>query len=1051
MIKKVIHRAIALFTIMALLISCQDETWQGESAVPEGYIRIHFTADIPAMQEVITRAVDPDGGGVQDMTLFCFDSYGLFITTVTTTPVPSATTTLEGEFSAEVPDNTRTIHFLANQNMTDFKEDDFRNKSEAEVMALLEGSSGRMIYWARFTCATEDNRNIKQQLEAITKPTITMIRNHALVSIDNPTNNGYIEVTGFEVYNTNAFGTVAPYHPKNGFDFTWPSTDDPFVTLPENKAKMSDIMDVTTDTRKYIFESENRADDPVSVIIRGVASGSNEEKYYRVMLVDENGEQLLIRRNHHYKLHIEGALSYGQNSFGEALEAAATNNVWFSISDEVNEVEDKNYILTVEKTFYVLEAERAGNSYTIPYTIQGKETTTITDEDEATISWIDNHVAAQNITPGFSVENGVGKGTITINLLSLGSNEKLEGTLLVKKGRLQRKIKIITVKKQSFIPSWVGTQVYGGINADDPTKDRSHVTVMFTIPETCPAELFPMNVLISVNDLDIRNEAGMPLPVVRSGDRDWYSSGEITPEPDYKYLYTVTEPGVQRVYFENILSQNDGYKDILYIEAEHFEMMEREFTFSGTRKSITVQGLKAYSANPKDEETPNPDGFASDEYVLFRLVPQKKNARVQFDLQLRTKTGDELGDDQQGNNGTPFNAGAKDEFLLYSQNLSDYLNPSDADITSFDCNFYPEEADAWWRKNNPEGGRMLMFKPINPGSPSETGKYSIYMYTNRAVSAEVVRIASNLPGYPAILSADADAGGNYNGNSYRSTTFELANYNPFRFGARVNYASKGWKGADDEPKREDSTEDIKEVVTSLSWTYEPEQTVDIGIDVTSFKGSDGNSVDPFGESFEIYIDAPMLTIDEGRLSDYNLDGNKLKAHPTIPGRFIYTVDASRDTERNYGATNETVANVDVTTGANQSGERKILPFKINSIVSAGDIVISSDEEQVVYYSKTFRVTNESIMGTLKYNNGTDEVNVPANAFVSFERVRNGSRIGSVTVTSDGYYELRLRKEYDFSWYDAVNMSYTADDGKTYHKNNITLAELFESPNIVLNF
>ena len=29
------------------------------------------------MQEVVTRAVDPDGGGVQDMTLFCFDSYGL--------------------------------------------------------------------------------------------------------------------------------------------------------------------------------------------------------------------------------------------------------------------------------------------------------------------------------------------------------------------------------------------------------------------------------------------------------------------------------------------------------------------------------------------------------------------------------------------------------------------------------------------------------------------------------------------------------------------------------------------------------------------------------------------------------------------------------------------------------------------------------------------------------------------------------------------------------------------------------------------------------------
>ena len=42
---------------------------------------------------------------------------------------------------------------------------------------------------------------------------------------------------------------------------------------------------------------------------------------------------------------------------------------------------------------------------------------------------------------------------------------------------------------------------------------------------------------------------------------------------------------------------------------------------------------------------------------------------------------------------------------------------------------------------------------IKPGSPTETGKYSIYMYTNRAKSAEVVRIASNQPGNEAVLAA----------------------------------------------------------------------------------------------------------------------------------------------------------------------------------------------------------------------------------------------------------------------------------------------------------
>ena len=37
-----------------------------------------------------------------------------------------------------------------------------------------------------------------------------MIRNQAKITIDNPTGNGYLVVTGFTAYNTNAFGTVAP-------------------------------------------------------------------------------------------------------------------------------------------------------------------------------------------------------------------------------------------------------------------------------------------------------------------------------------------------------------------------------------------------------------------------------------------------------------------------------------------------------------------------------------------------------------------------------------------------------------------------------------------------------------------------------------------------------------------------------------------------------------------------------------------------------------------------------------------------------------------------
>ena len=500
MIQRWIHAIMTLAAIAVLSVSCREDEWFDPSpAAREGYVALRFSADVPAMEKVATRAVDPDGGGVQDMTLFCFDSYGLFITTVTAEVI--STDVSNGTFQAQVPENTRTVHFLANQVMTDFEQDQFRSKSEAEVMALLEGSSGRMIYWARFACdnSTDElkKQTIAQQMSGKGN-SITMLRNHAKVSVNAPEDNGYFTVKGFAVYNTNAFGTVAPYHPEKGFNFT--ETDwlnDDFVTIPANDAKLSDVTDVTTNMGQYIFESENSADDPVSIVLYGRNAGDTEDRYYRVMLVDEEGDQILIRRNHDYQLNITGRLSFGQTTFAEALEAAATNNVWISISDRVNEVEDSEYILTVEQTDYVLGSELAGSAYTLSYTVKGKDGKKITEADKAEVTWIDNLVAQQGIANTFKIgDDGVGRGTIIINLLSMGANEKLEGTLLVKHRRLERKIKVILVKEQSFAPSWVDTQIYGEIDQSDPTKDRSHVTVMFTVPETAPAELFPLRLHI---------------------------------------------------------------------------------------------------------------------------------------------------------------------------------------------------------------------------------------------------------------------------------------------------------------------------------------------------------------------------------------------------------------------------------------------------------------------------------------------------------------------------------------------------------------------------
>lgn len=992
MFRRISYTVAALAAISLSLVSCLSEnSWRTEpSVVPEGYVSVSFRTDIPAMQEVVTRAVDPDGAGVQNMTLFCFDSYGLFISTATASLAPASQTS--GTFTAEIPENTSIIHFVANQNMSNFAEDDFRGKSESEVMALLEGSSGRMIYWSRFESSGEGD--IVSQLKAADP--VRLIRNHAMFSVSVASGVGF-NVTGFAVCNTNAFGTVAPYHPDYGFptdgsDFEWPGNED-FVTLPVNGAKLSDVVDVTDAENQYVFETENRADDPVSVIIKGSDSGS--ELYYRVLLITEDGSQIMVRRNHHYIINIVGELANGQPSFEAALTGPATNNVWISISEDVNEVQNGEWILAVDRTSYVLDADKFGDdpSYTVGYTLT-KRSGSISDSDKAEVSVTDSDGLVLNDRHDFTAgQDGVGRGRITFDFNPLGNGEQMhEYDVLVRKGKLQRTVKVILVRTQQFVPAWVSTQVYGAVDGKD---SRANVTAMFTIPETCPAELFPMNVYISTENLDARSEHGN-LTVVIQGSEDWYGEDFGT---GYKYVYPVSGPGSYSVYFENILTQERDASGTMTFEAECFKTMQKTYTFAEHQCTITIEGLNG-GVTGGDEEDPDA--------ILRRMVPQKRNANVQFDMVMMDLEGSRPNYEPE-----PMNVGRNDEFLLYSQNLDYYVDGDEhlAGVTEFDCTFYPIDENVW---QTATGGRMMMFMPRHPTNPTAgTGRYSIYMKTNKARSAETVRIASNQKGSPAVLDRNNGTDGLYRGNSYRSVILEIDNYDPFRFGATVVGQNAG---------------------DEVSLTYVPYQPVDIEFDVTAFTASDGTRVDPFGEEFEIYIDAPMLEIDGTRLSQYSLDSDKLKEDPTTPGRFIYTVEATAAAEDEYG-----------------TDGRKTLPFRTASSVSSGDIVISSNQEKVVFDTETFSVANAPISGTIQYRAAERLQNVPANGFVSFERTRNNSRIGSLTIVDrNGHYELRLRKEYEFNWYsDEVELRYEDDGGNVYTATYPNLNTLFGDPDIVL--
>lgn len=120
---------------------------------------------------------------------------------------------------------------------------------------------------------------------------------------------------------------------------------------------------------------------------------------------------------------------------------------------------------------------------------------------------------------------------------------------------------------------------------------------------------------------------------------------------------------------------------------------------------------------------------------------------------------------------------------------------------------------------------------------------------------------------------------------------------------------------------------------------------------------------------------------------------------------------------------------------NQKGERKLLPFIKRSITTGGDIHITTNKEQIVYWDKTFNVETSHIIGEIYYEKGGQRVAISKDAFVAFVRLRTGARIGVVTITENGKFELNLRDEYQFAWEDdSIDFYYTDANGDVYNFN-----------------
>lgn len=330
-----------------LLPGCSDEeAWQGNHpADADGNVTMQFSATLPDPVQVATRAGEIDQFDMETVYLYCFGENGTFIGR-SSAKFSITEGGMAGEsykFSAKVPYQTRTIHFVANWNDLNFIPSDHIAETEEQVMLGMQSYSGKLGYWGKVS-VTPDVR---------VTANVTFIRNQAKVTVEKEEGVSFI-ITGFSVYNAYDRGTVAPFDDISA-SFITNATNITDCTLPKEYGKATNATEPgeLTMAPVYLFENPNADNDPVYAIISGHHE-NGADRFYKVMF-QRDSESLKILRNHHYRIILKSnpRSDLGQATIADAMKltAPALNNVWIAVSNEITKISDAEHTLDIEKPY----------------------------------------------------------------------------------------------------------------------------------------------------------------------------------------------------------------------------------------------------------------------------------------------------------------------------------------------------------------------------------------------------------------------------------------------------------------------------------------------------------------------------------------------------------------------------------------------------------------------------------------------------------------------------------------------------------------------------
>lgn len=534
--------------LLTMLTACSDS--MVDNGVPSknetGTYQAHFTISVPNYSKVESRVANFATEGIADaadMQLLCFDKDGYFlglakdlkIDAVEKSDINDKGGSKQKNITANIPAGTARIHIMANatnsntvisgsnQAIKFSTAAEWIGRHENNLITSFENKTNhdpadKMVYWGYVKKATSAEMATFLNGSADSDNIIHLLRNRAKIEVNWEGNTSSITNIRYALGNVKEYGTVAPFNREMTI-LSFPETNKltdaaawekkcTYITPSMNEARWPadgsfsvKETEMWPNSSSYTFEQENSLEKPLKVImeVTYTESGKVEKKWFQVLLQNE-GDQIPVKRNHLYRIKIKKlGKNLGYSSAELAYNGTPANNPWITVDDIIQEISDGTYTMNiVEGTYQILTAESENKIQKAKFTYKGDDTMEAENFD---VSWTQNEgftnpdpVAGKLPVPTVEYNATTGEGVITYQVGSIGKDFKKATIKLVdKRHGLTRNIHLYSISNVDFkFPK----EITMG------KKVTSEAQLTFTIPSYYPKELFPIEIEIASNDVN---------------------------------------------------------------------------------------------------------------------------------------------------------------------------------------------------------------------------------------------------------------------------------------------------------------------------------------------------------------------------------------------------------------------------------------------------------------------------------------------------------------------------------------------------------------------